>query len=684
MSHAMAGGASEPRRKPANSTRLTACGRPGYLSVLWAGERKINVIDWGIHNAWVPTEWVLPFDLDVVPGTQLHAVCRTGEHNGAVWAGDGVIHHVYQSYMAWGEWQYATLDAFGMRRSTRLTAVGRPGYLSIWWAGDKKVMRKHWGLHNDWTPEDEEIDVDVKVKPGDRLVAASRPDKYDGVFWAGDGVIHHLSHNDTDWKNFSYEVFPEKGINVNTTLAACGRPGWVGVFWPGSSKMHLKIWDEAWGKKTRSKHAWKQSQELPPLVPAEPGMPLAAMCRDGEFSGVVWERFGQTVQLYEDLLEWGTWKFSHLLDKSKQDDPTFGTCGRPGFSSMYWAGQGRIHTRQWGLHTSSGPVEATLPLEIDIQPGTPLYGMTRPDEYNGVVWAGDGAVHHAWEDYLNWGDWKYAPIVADSVTPATPLAATGQPGFLSVWWAGPGQVRFLHMGSHNDWNAEVVNLHLTVPIDIGRKVYAFSRSGEHNGIFWGGDGMIHHVFHNSSNWVDFKHEKYAQAEITPHTPLAACGRPGWHGVFWAGRSRIHLKYWDSANEWRPENETIPVAVKVEPGTRLSAMCREGEFSGVLWDVADKTHHLYQDLLDGGKWRYEHVEAKGDSDIVVWNSWVPKPGENDSEADAVEPARQSGDNPPWLLPAVGVAAAVIIFAVGRMLCGRGRHGSPKHSRDGLMS
>jgi len=270
-------------------------------------------------------------------------------------------------------------------------------------------------------------------------------------------------------------------------------------------------------------------------------------------------------------------------------------------------------------------------------------------------------IHHAWEDFLNWGEWKYAPMLTNGILPSTPLSATGNVGFNSVWWAGNRQVFFQHMGHHNNWIPEIAGLHIDVPIWPGARLYAFSRSGEHNGVFWSIDGELHHVFHNISSWVDFHHESYPQRELTPHTPLAACGRPGWHGVFWAGHSRIHLKSWSNATRWEPVTKAVPLAVKIEPGQRLAAMCRDGEFSGVIWDVNGTTHHVFEDIADGGKWNYETVVAKGDSQVVTWNSWA-KPAIEEQTAELSAPAA-AASRPEWFMPAAGAAAVLTVLLGG---------------------
>merc|ERR1719221_33207 len=93
----------------------------------------------------------LPFKVKVKPGTALYGISRPFDYNGVVWAGEGRIHRVYMDASAWGLWQNTTLFANGMKPQTPLAAAGRPGYMSVWWAGDRKVYRMHWGEHNNWT-----------------------------------------------------------------------------------------------------------------------------------------------------------------------------------------------------------------------------------------------------------------------------------------------------------------------------------------------------------------------------------------------------------------------------------------------------------------------------------------------------------------------------------------------------
>jgi hypothetical protein len=603
---------------------LAACGRPGFLSYYWAGERKVHMMSWGDHNSWTLSPVALPPDVDISPGTKLYAMCRAHEYNGVVWAAEGSVHHLYNDVTEWGYWKYEVLETPGMTKYTPLAAVGRPGYLSIWWAADGRVVRKHLGEHNGWVPQDEVMEPPVPILAGTPVYAFARSGEHDGVIWAGEGEIHQLHHDLLDWSTFHYSAMPQLGITPVTPLAACGRPGWLGVFWAGDAKIHLKHW----GAHTD----WVPIDvELPPVVDATPGMQLAAMCRDDEYNGVVWDLSGQTYHLYEDHLSWGEWKYDSITGQlsgvsesvappplQAVADPALSAAlanvaftpmaaaGRSGFLSMYWAGHEKVLIKHWGAHSNWAPIEEQLAPTVKIAPGTPLYAMSRTDEYSGVVWASDGQLHHLYMDATAWGEWKYDTWGSPGIAADTPLAACGRKGYLAVWWAGTYKVVRTHWGVHNSWVPEVDVLEPDVPILPGTKVFAFSRTDEHDGIVWAGDTVVHHLFQDASAWGSFRYEAIPQPGVTSTTPLAACGRPGWMGVFWTGTSQINVMHWGWHNGWAPETTPLSVAVESVPGMPLYAMCRDDGYNGVVFEGVGKTQHLYEDFTAFGTWQYEHL------------------------------------------------------------------------------
>lgn len=299
---------------PALPGPLAAVGQPGSLSVFWTGRGAVFRRGWGEHNGWVPQDVAL--DADVMPGTPIYAMAMASAYTGVWWASEEKVYTVYEDATAPGEWRRGVLDAPGVRPGTPLAAAGRPGYLSVWWAGEGMVMRKHWGHHNDWEPQDDWVPTPVPVAPGTRLYGFSRAGEHDGVVWAGDGEVHHLYHDSLAWDAFKHEVFPQAGVSPDTPLAACGRTGWLGVFWAQEERVHMLEWGVHNG--------WVPTHvPLAPDVRILPGMPLHAMCRDGEYSGVVWTGFGQTHHLYQDHLAWGLWKYEHLsvLDPGEPSPP---------------------------------------------------------------------------------------------------------------------------------------------------------------------------------------------------------------------------------------------------------------------------------------------------------------------------------------------------------------------------
>jgi len=121
-------------------------------------------------------------------------------------------------------------------------------------------------------------------------------------------------------------------------------------------------------------------------------MPIVALCGDQESSGVIWTRRGQTHYLYLSYIDWGNWKYERSGEEDETELPQIlaatgptelpapaevlpGACGRPGFLSMYWAGEGQIHIKHWGTHTEWTPVEGVLDPNVAIAPGTPLYAI---------------------------------------------------------------------------------------------------------------------------------------------------------------------------------------------------------------------------------------------------------------------------------------------------------------------
>jgi hypothetical protein len=617
---------------PEYGSPLAACGRPGFLSYYWAGEGKVHMMSWGDHNAWTLSPAELPPDVDISPGTKLHAMCRAHEYNGVVWAAEGGVHHLYTDHAEWGYWKYEVFETAGMTKYTPLAAVGRPGYLSVWWAADGRIIRKHMGEHNGWEPQDEIMEPPVPILAGTPVYAFARSGEHDGVVWAGDGEIRQLYHDHQSWGEFQYSAIPTPGITPLTPLAACGRPGWLGVFWAGNAKIHLKHWGVHTG--------WVPiDAELPPVVEAMPGMLLSAMCRDHESNGVVWDLSGQTYHLYEDFLSWGEWKYESvtaLLNAHVHEDklPSLppqravadpaltaaladfaftpsAAAGRTGYLSMYMAGQERVLIRHWGAHSNWAVLDEQLAPTVGIAPGTPLYAMSRTDEYSGVVWASEGQLHHLYMDWTAWGDWKYDSWASPGVTPDTPLGACGRRGYLAVWWAGSEKVIRTHWGEHNGWVPES-EMFTPFPIAPGTKVYALSRTDEYDGIVWAGDQVVHHFFQDSASWGTFRHEEIPQPGITPATPLAACGRPGWLGVFWAGSSQINLMHWGWHNGWVPETAPLGVEVESVPGMPLYAMCRDDGYNGVVFEGVGKIQHLYEDFTAFGTWQYEHLPPRGDS------------------------------------------------------------------------
>jgi len=284
---------------------LAACGRSGYLSVYWAGKRKIYVRHMGDFNNWKPEDVLLPPEVDIRPGVPVSALSRPYDYNGVVWAGKGKIHHVYMDDRAWGVWKNTTITAVGMQNGTHIAATGQPGYMSLWWAAKRKVVRMHWGPYNNWTARTNYVPTTVPISPGTKMYAMSMSGTYAGVVWAGEGKIHHLCHTADDWGSFKYHSYEQAGITNSTPLASCGRPGFLGIFWAGENKVHMM-------RMTVHTGYSPEHMVLPPQVHIQPGMPLYAMCRDDQYNGVVWTGLGGTHHLYEDWQAWGEWKYHDL------------------------------------------------------------------------------------------------------------------------------------------------------------------------------------------------------------------------------------------------------------------------------------------------------------------------------------------------------------------------------------
>mmetsp|Transcript_52052 Transcript_52052/g.135523 ORF Transcript_52052/g.135523 Transcript_52052/m.135523 type:complete len:282 (-) Transcript_52052:135-980(-) len=281
--------------------------------------------------------------------------------------------------------------------------------------------------------------------------------------------------------------------------------------------------------------------------------------------------------------------------------------------------------------------------------------MSRTDEYNGVVWASEGRLHHVYMDFSAWGEWRYHSWESPGITRDTPLGACGRRGYLAVFWAGTDKVFRTHWGEHNDWAPEVDVLE-PFPITPGTNVYAFSRTHEHDGIVWAGDQVVHHLFQDASSWGSFRYEALPQPGVTSTTPLAACGRPGWMGVFWAGSSQINVMHWGWHNGWLPETTPLSVAVESVPGMPLYAMCRDDGYNGVVFEGVGKTQHLYEDFTAFGTWQYEHLSP----------AWIPP---------ALAPRADTDKLPLY------IAAGVVAFvAVAGGLFGLLRSRSPKQNQD----
>lgn len=290
-----------------------------------------------------------------------------------------------------------------------------------------------------------------------------------------------------------------------------------------------------------------------------------------------------------------------------------GACGRKTYFHTLSASQGKLIKWHWGDHTQWIPKEVEIPADEDVMvsPDTALYGVCRDDESDGAVWVENGYLHFVWQDHSQWGTYKYSyDTVPENMDDNTPLAASGRLGFQGVWWAGDRQIYFMHMGGYNDWERQVHLIENEVPIQKGDRLYSWSRGSEADGLVWPGSGALNVLYHESEDWDTWK-SFTVEAELTPSTLLASCGRAGFYGIWWAAPSgdRIRMLHAGTHTDWEATYVELDNVVSVTTDTPLGALCAEGQYDGIAWKHAGKMHHLYETSPNFGTWVYDTYEIE---------------------------------------------------------------------------
>jgi len=296
-----------------------------------------------------------------------------------------------------------------------------------------------------------------------------------------------------------------------------------------------------------------------------------------------------------------------------REDVPIAVCRQPDLVGVFWAADKKVKSVHLDENTA-WTAERELPLAVPISPGTPLHGITRPGEFNGMVWPGIGGINVLYEDLLAWGDWKFFVISDPDVTSKTRVSGCGREGFLSVVWAdADGRLRQLHWGKHNVWvptRAEIVPEGMpALPLQPGQQVHALCRADESDVVAWPGQGCVHMVQRSfragSAGWrASWKYSKFSAPGVSSGTPLSLTGRAGHLTVYWAGDGKVHTVDVDNQTGTATVGP-LPPAVPVYRGTPVHAFSGDGGSAGIVWAGDGGVHHMRSDgNMSTSRWTHE--------------------------------------------------------------------------------
>lgn len=197
-----------------------------------------------------------------------------------------------------------------------------------------------------------------------------------------------------------------------------------------------------------------------------------------------------------------------------------------------------------------------------------------------------------------------------SVAERTQMGACGRKSYLGVVRAGENQLIKWHWGDHTDW----VPTEATLPeepviVSPDTPLYGICRDGESDGAVWVKDDWLHFVWQDSYAWGTYKYSyDRVPLEMEGNPPLAASGRPGFRGIWWAGDNKIYMMHSGGYNDWAQDVVELQNDVPIKRGDKLYAWSRGSEADGIVWPGDGVLNILYHDDTDWDTWHHTVVDA----------------------------------------------------------------------------